>query len=156
MICFGEIVYGCGGKDEVPTLYLWKIFMKLAYLTVSILMIAVLCGCGGNSTSKRAEMKNFIEEAPAHQRASAQDDFLAQALSLTPEQSEQVGRINRKYALEVDSIVSSNDWRSRKARRFRAAMKNKDRELKKVFSKEQYKKYEQIRDEMRRRLMESR
>lgn len=151
-----EISCDCGGNDTVPALYSEKIFMKPAYLIISMLMIAVACGCGGNSPSKRTEMKNLVEEMPGDERASVQDDFLAKALSLTPEQSLEVGRINRKYAREVDSIVNSTDYRSRKARRFKAAMKNKEQELKKVLSKEQYKKYEQIREEMKRKLMERR
>ncbi len=101
-------------------------------------------------------MQNLIEEIPAEERAPAQEDFLAEKLSLTPEQSEQVGQINRKYAREVDSILLSDDWRSKKARLFKSAMTNKDRELKKVFSKEQYKMYEQIREELKQRLKEVR
>jgi len=97
-------------------------------------------------------MQNLIEEIPSEERAPAQEDFLVEKLSLTAEQREQVGQISRKYAREVDSILLSDDWRSKKARRFKSAMKNKDRELKTVFSKEQYKMYGQIREELRQKL----
>jgi len=131
--------------------------MKLVYLiTVLVSVTLISFGCGNKNASKRPEMQNLVEEMPAEERASAQEDFLAEKLSLTAEQREQVGQINRKYAREVDSILRSDDYRSKKARLFKSAMKNKDRELKKVLSKEQHKMYEKIREEMKQRLREVR
>jgi len=131
--------------------------MKPAYfITVLVSAALMSLGCGNKNASKRPEMQNLIEEIPAEERASVQEDFLAEKLSLTAEQREQVGQINRKYAREVDSILLSDDWRSKKARRFKSAMKNKDRELKTVLSKEQYEMYEKIREEMKQRLRERR
>lgn len=143
------MVEDCRDLEKVP--------MKPAYFITVLVSAALMSfGCGNKNASKRPEMQNLIEEIPAEERAPAQEDFLAEKLSLTPEQSEQVGQINRKYAREVDSILLSDDWRSKKARLFKSAMTNKDRELKKVFSKEQYKMYEQIREELKQRLKEVR
>ncbi len=131
--------------------------MKLVYLiTVLVSVTLMSLGCGHRTASKRPEMQNLIEETPAEEKAPAQEDFLAKKLSLTAEQREQVGQINRKYAREVDSILLSDDYRSKKVRRFKSAMKNKDRELKKVLSKEQYEMYEKIREGMKQRLKEVR
>jgi len=141
------MVEDCGDLEKVP--------MKLAhFITVLVSAALMSFGCGNKNASKRPEMQNLIEEIPAEERASVQEDFLAEKLSLTPEQCEQVGQINRKYAREVDSILLSDDYRSKKVRRFKSAMTNKDRELKKVFSKEQYKMYEQIREELKQRWRE--
>ncbi len=125
---------------------------------ITVLVSAALMsfGCGNKSASKRPEMQNLIEETPAEEKAPVQEDFLAKKLSLTAEQREQVGQINRKYAREVDSILLSDDYRSEKVRRFNSAMKNKGRELKKVLSKEQYEMYEKIREEVKQRLKEAR
>ena len=139
------MVEDCGDSKEAP--------VKLVYLiTVLVSVTLIFLGCGNRNASRRSEMQNLIEEIPAEERAPAQEDFLAEKLSLTAEQREQVGQISRKYAREVDSILLSDDWRSKKARRFKSAMKNKDRELKTVFSKEQYKMYGQIREELRQKL----
>ena len=130
-----------------------KASMKLVYLiTVLVSVTLMSLGCENRNASRRSEMQNLIEEIPSEERAPVQEDFLAEKLSLTAEQREQVGQISRKYAREVDSILLSDDWRSKKARRFKSAMKNKDRELKTVFSKEQYKMYGQIREELRQKL----
>jgi len=143
------MVEDCGDSKKAP--------MKLVYLiTVLVSVTLISFGCGNKNASKRPEMQNLVEEMPAEERASAQEDFLAEKLSLTAEQREQVGQINRKYAREVDSILRSDDYRSKKARLFKSAMKNKDRELKKVLSKEQHKMYEKIREEMKQRLREVR
>ena len=143
------MVEGCGDLE--------KVLMKPAYF-INVLVSAALMflGCGNKNASKRPEMQNLIEEIPAEEKAPAQEDFLAERLSLTAKQSEQVDQINRKYAGEVDSILRSDDYRSKKARLFKSAMKNKDRELKKVLSKEQYEMYEKIREEMKQRLREVR
>lgn len=143
------MVEDCGDLEEVP--------MKPAYfITVLVSVTLIFIGCGNKSASKRPEMQNLMEEIPAEEKAPVQEDFLAKKLSLTAEQREQVGQINRKYAREVDSILLSDDYRSKKVRRFNSAMKNKDRELKKVLSKEQYQMYEKIREEMKQRLREVR
>lgn len=146
-------------KIEIPISEQWlgSMSMRLFCIITFLVSMALMpSGCGSRSTSRRSEMKNLIQEIPAEERSSVQEDFLAEALSLTPEQREEVGQINRKYAREVDSILLSDDWRSKKARRFKSAMRNKDRELKKVFSKEQYKMYGQIREELKQRLRERR
>ena len=136
---------------------LGSISVRLRYVIIFLTALNLFApGCGNRNASKVSEMRDLIQEAPADETASVQDDFLAEALSLTPEQREKLGQINRKYADEVDLILRSDDYRSRKARRFRSAMANKDRELKKVFSKEQYRMYERIREEMRQRLGERR
>jgi len=143
------MVEDCGDSKEAP--------VKLVYLiTVLVSVTLIFLGCGNRNASRRSEMQNLIEEIPSEERAPVQEDFLAEKLSLTAEQREQVGQISRKYAREVDSILLSDDWRSKKARRFKSAMKNKDRELKTVFSKEQYKMYGQIREELRQKLREKR
>jgi len=143
------MVEDCGDLEKVP--------MKPAYfITVLVSVTLIFIGCGNKNASKKPEMQNLVEEIPAEEKAPVQEDFLAKKLSLTAEQREQVGQINRKYAREVDSILLSDDYRSKKVRRFKSAMKNKDRELKKVLSKEQYEMYEKIREEVKQRLKEVR
>jgi Spy/CpxP family protein refolding chaperone len=143
------MVEDCGDLEKVP--------MKPAYFITVLVSAALMSfGCGNKNASKKPEMQNLVEEIPAEEKAPVQEDFLAKKLSLTAEQREQVGQINRKYAREVDSILRSDDYRSKKVRRFKSAMKNKDRELKKVLSKEQYEMYEKIREEMKQRLREAR
>ena len=143
------MVEDCGDLEKVP--------MKPAYfITVLVSVTLIFLGCGNKNASKKPEMQNLVEETPAEEKAPVQEDFLVKKLSLTAEQREQVGQVNRKYAREVDSILRSDDYRSKKARLFKSAMKNKDRELKKVLSREQYEMYEKIREEMKQRLREVR
>ena len=144
-------------NEHIKKEWLGSMSVRLLYIiTFLISLILVPFGCGNRDASKRPEMQNLIEEKPVEERASAQEDFLAKKLSLTAEQQEQVGQINRKYAREVDSILRSDDYGSKKVRRFNSAMKNKDRELKKVLSKEQCEMYEKIREEMKQRVREVR
>jgi len=127
--------------------------VRFAYCIIWLVAPAlILTGCKNVDAPDKSLMGDLIQEAPADERVAVQNDVLAEALSLTGEQREQVGRINSKYAGQIESILRSDDYRSRKVRRFKSAMAKKDRELKKVFSKEQYKMYEQIREELRQRL----
>lgn len=144
-------------NDHIEKDWLGNMSMRLPYIITFLLsLILASPGCENRNTSKRPEMKDLTQEIPAEEGGPVQKDFLAEALSLTPEQRDQVDQINMKYAREVDSILRSDDWRSRKAKRFKTAMTKKDRELKKVFSREQYKIYEQIREELKQRLRERR
>jgi len=144
-------------NDHIEKERLPSISMRLPYIiTFLTSLILISLGCENKNASKTSEMQKLIQELPADDRASIQQDFLVEALSLTPEQCEQLGQINRKYAYEVNSILRSDDYRSRKAKRFKSVMANKDRELKKVFSKEQYKMYDQIREELKQRLRQRR
>ena len=144
-------------NEYIEKAWLPSISMRLPHIiTFLTSLILMSLGCENRSASKRSEMQKLVQEIPTEERASVQTDFLVEALSLTPEQCEKLGQINSKYAREVESILRSDDYRSQKARRFKSVMASKDRELKKVFSKEQYKMYDQIREELKQRLRERR
>jgi len=57
--------------------------------------------------------------------------------------------INLKYANKIEHLKNSNAGRRQKFREFRLLSSNKDSELKKIFTKEEYKAYQKLKDEMR-------
>ena len=144
-------------NQHTKKLWLVRISMRVPCIISCLVLVLLLSlACENGNASKKSGMRDLIQDRQPEERASVQDDFLAEKLSLTPQQRQELAQINSKYARQVDSILHSDDYRSRKARRFKSAMASKDRELKKLFSKEQYKMYEQIRENLKQRLRETR
>lgn len=70
-------------------------------------------------------------------------------LTLTDDQVQKVQTINLKYAQKNQQIWAGADGRFAKVRALRSSQKDKDREMKTVLDKDQYKKYEKMQQEMK-------
>lgn len=70
-------------------------------------------------------------------------------LNLSPGQLGQVQATNLKYALKNDSIIKSDASKLSRFKQIKALQKEKDGELKKVFSADQYKQYQVFQAELK-------
>lgn len=82
-------------------------------------------------------------------RAATLTERMKTQLSLTDDQVTAVQSINVKYAQKNQEIWTGAGGRLAKFRDLKSSQKDKDKELKAVLDKDQYKKYEAMREEMK-------
>lgn len=90
------------------------------------------------------------------ERASRQTTRMKEALNLSPDQETAVASINLKYAKQAQPLLETGSRNLKTAREARSMMKSKDDELEKVLTKEQFKQYQDIKEEMRSAMKERR
>ncbi|GAB3954524.1 hypothetical protein GCM10028805_40120 [Spirosoma harenae] len=90
------------------------------------------------------------------ERATRQTARLKEVLKLSPEQETSVAEINLKYAKQAQPLIETGGRNLRTLRDAKSIAKNKDREMKEVLNKDQYKQYQTIKEEMRTALREHR
>ena len=90
------------------------------------------------------------------ERATRQTARLKETLKLSPEQETSVAEINLKYAKQAQPLIETGGRNLRTLREAKSIMKNKDREMKEVLDKDQYKEYQAIKEEMRTAFKERR
>jgi hypothetical protein len=77
-------------------------------------------------------------------------------LNLTEEQSTRVEEINAEYMKALSALKSSGDKKLAKYRRFKDIQSKKDKQMKEVLDKEQYKQYQAMQAELKSELKEKR
>jgi hypothetical protein len=98
--------------------------------------------------------QRFSEEQKTEMRTRYQQ--YQTELQLTPEQSKQVEEINEEFFSGLSSVRNSNGSRVQKYRQYKSLRSNKDRKMKTVLDKEQYKKYELFQEQLHDDLRENR
>ena len=87
-------------------------------------------------------------------RASAQTEKMKTELSLTDAEYPQVQAINLKYAQKNQEIFSGSGGKLAKFKALKASQKDKSKEMKAVLDKDQYKKSEEMMEEMKQKAKE--
>ncbi|HVU54814.1 MAG TPA: hypothetical protein VHD83_07155 [Puia sp.] len=87
-------------------------------------------------------------------RATALTEKMKTALSLTDDQTPQVQAINLKYAQKNQEIWTGSGGKFAKFRALKSSQKDKDKEMKGVLNKDQYKQYEAMKEEMKNKARE--
>jgi len=77
-------------------------------------------------------------------------------LNLTEEQSTRVDAINADYMEALSALKSSNEKKLAKYRRFKDIQAKKDKQMKDVLDKEQYKQYQAMQSEMKSEMKKKR
>lgn len=95
------------------------------------------------------------ELPPAKDRAEMQTEMMVEKLNLTEEQTEKVLEVNLTAAQEVDNALKQTD-RMAKFKSLRNVAAEKDKALKAILSKDQFKLYEQSKKEMQKALKDRR
>lgn len=90
------------------------------------------------------------------ERASRQTARMKETLQLSPDQESSVAAINLKYAKQTQSLLETGGRNLKTAREAKSIMKSKDDELEKVLNKDQFKQYQDIKEEMRDAMKERR
>lgn len=119
--------------------------MKKLILTLVVFMTVL--------TVKSQNSMNLENLPPAEDRAAFSTEMMKDKLNLTEEQVPKVEAINLKAALEMDKLKKLNDKVS-KFKAFRKIQQDKDDSLKAILSKEQFKAYKKMKDEMKKKLKE--
>jgi len=122
--------------------------MKNNLLTVALSLSLVLLSIGSFAQQRQV--------GTPEERASRQTARLKEALNLSPDQETAVASINLKYAKQAQPLLETGGRNLKTAREARSMMKSKDDELEKVLTKEQFKQYQDIKEEMRSAMKERR
>lgn len=95
-----------------------------------------------------AEMKTKTPE----ERAQMQTKWMKDKLALDDSQVSQVSAINLKYAKINEPVLKGDDGKLSKFKKLKATQKDKDNELKRVFTPEQFAKYLSTEDELKKKM----
>lgn len=95
------------------------------------------------------------ELPPAKERAEKQTEMMDEKLNLTKEQKEKVMEINLDAAQKMDGVLKQTD-RMAKFKGLRTITAEKDKALKGILSKEQFKMYQKMKSEMQKAMKERR
>lgn len=121
---------------------------KISTLTKISFLIIVAGILSITSINAQSVNRDSLKNATPEQRAQMQSDMMKNKLALTDEQYKQVSDINLKYARKMDDLKQNGGGKFSKARKAKSIMSDKDDELQKVFTKEQFEKYETLKKEM--------
>lgn len=101
-----------------------------------------------------AQNTGKLKGSTVEERANFQTEWMKEKLHLDSVQVQKIKDINLKYALKNEPIMKSSDGKLAKFRQLKANQNEKEAELKKVFSKEQFKQYEVIKEELQDKMKE--
>jgi Spy/CpxP family protein refolding chaperone len=112
--------------------------------TMMMLMVLCLLGFVSHLQAQQPGMGNMTPE----ERAKQQTEMMKTQLNLTPAQEPKVNAINLKYAKKMQEARNTTDTAARR-KSFESLNKQKDAELKTVFTAEQFKTYQKLIEEIK-------
>lgn len=119
--------------------------MKTLVLIIGITM-SILSGV--NAQEKQ-------ELPPAKDRADMQTEMMVEKLNLTEDQKGKVMEVNLNTALKMDDVFKQTD-KMAKFKGLRTVSAEKDKALKGILSKEQFKIYQDMKSEMQKMIKQKR
>lgn len=122
-------------------------FLSLGKRIAVVFIIALL------PIAVSAQEDDFKNSTP-EERAQFQTEWMKTELSLDSTVVPSVYNINLKYSKKTQSIMNSGGSRMQKYKDFKAISEAKDSELKNIFTKDQYKIYQQKKEEMKQKMKE--
>jgi hypothetical protein len=109
-----------------------------------LLVTAFLCIA---FTSLSAQTKKLKDSTP-EQRAKMQTEWMKTKLALNTTQVQQIYALNLQYAQKNDPVIQSNEGKLAKFKKLKAFQKEKSDALSKILDEGQYKKYQELKDQM--------
>jgi len=103
-----------------------------------------------------AQKASAMQDKTPQERAKLQTEMMKNKLGLDSSQVKQIEAINLKYAVSNEPVLKGGGSKLAKFKQLRSSQKEKDTELKKIFTPEQYKQYQDFQDEMKAQLKEKR
>jgi hypothetical protein len=100
----------------------------------------------------KAQDMSALKDKTPEQRAQMQTTLMKTKLQLDSVQSGKVQAINLKYAQKLDPVLKGDGTKFKRMREAMSIQKDKDAELKKVFTADQYKQYQAFEDELKEKL----
>ena len=117
-----------------------------------LLVMAFLCT---TFTNVSAQVKKLKDSTP-EQRAKMQTEWMTTKLALNTSQIQQISAINLQYAQKNEPIIQSGESKLSKFKKLKALQKEKSNALSQILDAAQYKKYQEIKDQMIQTLKEKR
>ncbi len=117
----------------------------------TFILFVVISGSIALPHTVQAQTQAWIEQikkAPPLERAVMQTDLMKSKLALNDWQYQQTNHVNKKYALLIAPILAGDDSKFSKYRQIKALMETKDQELKKIFTADQFGKYQEVEKEL--------
>ncbi|SEM11015.1 hypothetical protein SAMN05421856_101148 [Chryseobacterium taichungense] len=111
--------------------------------TTFLVAVFICIACTGLSAQK-----SKLKDSTPEQRAKMQTEWMTTKLTLNASQVQQISALNLQYAQKNEPIIQSNDSKVSKFKKLKALQKEKSNALSQILSEEQYKKYEEIKDQM--------
>lgn len=108
------------------------------------------------SVTASAQKKSALQNSTPEQRAKMQTDWMKTKLNLSSGQTEQVQALNLQYAQKNAPVLQSDDSKLAKFKKLKASQKEKDEALSKILDAGQFKKYQEMKEEMLKTLKEKR
>ena len=118
-------------------------------LTLGFVVITLLFGIP-HAFAQLDELKNTTPE----ERASLQTELMNSMLALTSEQTQAVADLNLQYAKRMEPIIKGSSNSLTKMFEMRKINNEKETELKRILSSQQWEKFDASRDEMRQQFEE--
>lgn len=118
-----------------------------AGLAASFLVLSVMVKAQSADSTKPVDKS-------AEGKAAALTEKMKTQLALTDDQYPQVQAINLKYVQKNQAIFAGTEGRMAKFRSLQSSQKDKSKEMKAILTKDQYKKYEEMMDEMKQKARE--
>ncbi len=123
-------------------------------LWVAIMLVLSFLGCLSRDTVERGTV--LVQETTPAERATFQTERMTLALNLSAAQQASIYAINMNMAARIEAIVLSSASPSRKGRKARQLMAEKDLAFQKVLSVPQFKIYQQQKQELEGQLLDMR
>lgn len=98
-------------------------------------------------TPLAAQQKSLQDSTP-EQRAKMQTEWMKTKLGLNSSQTTQAYNLNLLYAQKNESILKSSEGKMAKFKKLRPIQKEKDAALSKILSTDQFKKYQELKDQL--------
>ncbi|HCN48126.1 MAG TPA: hypothetical protein DIT10_03335 [Chryseobacterium sp.] len=117
-----------------------------------LFVMAFLCT---TFTNVSAQVKKIKDSTP-EQRAKMQTEWMTTKLALNTSQIQQISAINLQYAQKNEPIIQSGESKLSKFKKLKALQKEKSNALSQILDAAQYKKYQEIKDQMIQTLKEKR
>lgn len=117
-----------------------------------LFVMAFLCMTFTNVSAQAKKLKDTTPE----QRAKMQTEWMTTKLALNTSQIQQVSALNLQYAQKNEPIIQSNEGKLSKFKKLKALQKEKSNALSQILDAGQYKKYQEIKDQMIQTLKEKR
>ena len=119
-------------------------------------IMALLFLCTMYTQLAGAQTVKSISDKTPEQRAEALTAVMKSKLQLNLEQVPRVQAINLVYALKNEPVIKSDARKRAKFKQLKALQKDKDNELEKVLTAEQFKQYQALKEELKEKIKERR
>lgn len=131
--------------------------MKAILQTLLVSCTFLLSGTGtsfGQSSGDREEMKEVLMKSTPEQRADTLTSIMARELDLKNDQISNVRSVNLKYAQKAENMKTSEASRKDKFQSAKNMDEEKDGQLKPILTEDQYKKYQQKKNDIYKEMTE--